>query len=96
MKNLVLAALAALALAALPTGAMADTACTVTVTKFHQSYHSQQAWRRRACEQWLRVHDIRRRNLRQRVGLRRRRRGRRALPLGQRASRPLQEQMGSR
>ena len=34
-----LAALAALALAAaLPTVAMADTACTVTVTKFHQSY----------------------------------------------------------
>ena len=39
MKNLVLVAFAALALAAaLPTVAMADTACTVTVTKFHQSY----------------------------------------------------------
>ena len=39
MKNLVLVAFAALALAAaLPTGALADTACTVTVTKFHQSY----------------------------------------------------------
>ena len=39
MKNLVLVAFAALALAAmLPAGAMADTACTVTVTKFNQSY----------------------------------------------------------
>ena len=39
MKNLVLVAFAAFALAAaLPTVAMADTACTVTVTKFHQSY----------------------------------------------------------
>ena len=27
-----------LVLAALPMGALADTACTVTVTKFHQSY----------------------------------------------------------
>ena len=39
MKNLVLVAFAALALAAmLPAGAMADTACTVTVTKSNQSY----------------------------------------------------------
>ncbi len=37
-KRILLAAFAALALAALPTGAMADAACTVTVTKFHQSY----------------------------------------------------------
>ena len=37
--SLLPAAFAALALAtALPAGAMADTACTVTVTKFHQSY----------------------------------------------------------
>ncbi len=36
--SLLPAAFAALALAALPTGAMADTANTVTVTKFHQSY----------------------------------------------------------
>ena len=39
MKKFILAALAALALAAmLPMVAMADTACTVTVTKFNQSY----------------------------------------------------------
>ena len=36
MKQLMLVALAATSIAAAP--AMADTACTVTVTKFHQSY----------------------------------------------------------
>ena len=39
MKKFILAALAATTIAAaLPTVAMADTANTVTVTKFHQSY----------------------------------------------------------
>ena len=39
MKKFILAAFAITTLAAvLPTGALADTACTVTVTKFHQSY----------------------------------------------------------
>ena len=39
MKKFILAALATTTIAAaLPTVALADTACTVTVTKFHQSY----------------------------------------------------------
>ena len=39
MKKFILAALAATTIAAaLPTVALADAACTVTVTKFHQSY----------------------------------------------------------
>ena len=39
MKNIFLAALATTTIAAaLPTVALADTACTVTVTKFNQSY----------------------------------------------------------
>ena len=39
MKNIFLAALATTSIAAaLPTVALADTACTVTVTKFNQSY----------------------------------------------------------
>ena len=39
MKKFILAALATTTIAAaMPMGALADTACTVTVTKFHQSY----------------------------------------------------------